>query len=142
MARFRRSIAIRSRSTAQAQPTPSVAALSADNSVVAWTRQESSGDYEIYVAPAEELAARELPLTPAQVFAAVAGVHRRCRGAYACVAMIAGYGLLAFRDPYGIRPLVIGRNETPQGTEYMVASESVAIEGRPDTPFQKAHPIA
>ncbi len=49
------------------------------------------------------------------IFAAVAGVHQRCRGAYAVVAMIAGYGLLAFRDPYGIRPLVIGVNETDAG---------------------------
>jgi amidophosphoribosyltransferase len=62
------------------------------------------------------------------IFKAVAGVHRRARGAYAVVTMIAGYGLLAFRDPYGIRPLVIGRNETPQGMEYLVASESVAID--------------
>jgi len=62
------------------------------------------------------------------IFRAVAGVHRRVRGAYAVVAMIAGYGLLAFRDPFGIRPLIIGRNETQNGTEYLVASESVAID--------------
>jgi amidophosphoribosyltransferase len=62
------------------------------------------------------------------IFKAVAGVHRRVKGAYAVVAMIAGYGLLAFRDPCGIRPLVVGRNETPDGMEYLVASESVAID--------------
>ncbi len=62
------------------------------------------------------------------IFKAVAGVHRRCRGAYAVVAMIANYGLLAFRDPHGIRPLVIGKAETDNGTEYVVASESVALD--------------
>lgn len=62
------------------------------------------------------------------VFDAVAGVHRRCRGAYAVVAMIANYGMLAFRDPFGIRPLVIGKLETDSGTEYVVASESVALD--------------
>ena len=62
------------------------------------------------------------------IFDAVAGVHRRCRGAYAVVAMIAGYGLVAFRDTYGIRPLVVGANVTEQGTEYLVASESVALD--------------
>jgi len=61
------------------------------------------------------------------LFDAVAGVHGRCRGAYAVVAMIAKYGIVAFRDPYGIRPLVIGKRETEAGSEYMVASESVAV---------------
>jgi amidophosphoribosyltransferase len=75
-----------------------------------------------------EGAATGRQLDPDTVFMAVASVHRRCRGAYAVVAMIAGCGLLAFRDPYGIRPLVIGRNQTEQGPEWMVASESVALE--------------
>ncbi|HZF19272.1 MAG TPA: amidophosphoribosyltransferase [Burkholderiales bacterium] len=74
-----------------------------------------------------ELAAKGQRLDPDTIFTAVANVHRRCRGAYAVVAMIAGYGLLAFRDPFGIRPLVIGRNQTDEGPEYLVASESVAL---------------
>ena len=67
-------------------------------------------------------------LDPQKIFAAVSGVHRRCKGAYAVVAMIAGYGLLAFRDPHGIRPLVVGSNHTEAGVEYLVASESVALD--------------
>ena len=62
------------------------------------------------------------------IFDAVTGVHSRCQGAYAVVAFIAGYGLLAFRDPHGIRPLVIGVNEQANPPEYIIASESVAID--------------
>jgi amidophosphoribosyltransferase len=73
-----------------------------------------------------EKSTRGLPLQPEEVFAAVRNVHRRVRGSYAVVALIAGHGLLAFRDPYGIRPLCFGRNA--DGT-VMVASESVTLEG-------------
>jgi amidophosphoribosyltransferase len=72
--------------------------------------------------------ADKLRLDAPTMFRAVANVHKRLRGAYAVVAMIAGYGVLAFRDPFGIRPLVVGYNETETGTEYMVASESVALD--------------
>jgi amidophosphoribosyltransferase len=68
-------------------------------------------------------------LDPTALFKAVSAVHRRVRGSYAVVAQIAGYGMLAFRDPHGIRPLCMGVNETPEGREYLIASESVALEG-------------
>jgi amidophosphoribosyltransferase len=74
-----------------------------------------------------ERAARHHRLDADAIFRAVAGVHRRCRGAYAVVAMIAGYGMLAFRDPFGIRPLVVGVAEGKSRSEYLVASESVAL---------------
>jgi len=62
------------------------------------------------------------------IFNAVEKVHLRCQGGYAVVAMITGYGIVAFRDPCGIRPLVYGKRESEQGEEYMVASESVALD--------------
>ncbi len=76
-----------------------------------------------------QASARGVSLDPDTIFAAVSEVHRRARGAYACVAEIAGYGVLAFRDPFGIRPLCYGISETDRGTEYLIASESVALEG-------------
>ncbi|WP_256079011.1 amidophosphoribosyltransferase [Massilia sp. YIM B04103] len=68
-------------------------------------------------------------LEPATLFQAVTVLNRRVRGGYAAVAQIAGVGMLGFRDPYGIRPLCLGVNETPEGIEYLIASESVALEG-------------
>jgi amidophosphoribosyltransferase len=68
-------------------------------------------------------------LDPACLFRAVAMLHKRVRGSYAVVAQISGYGLLAFRDPYGIRPLCIGISRNGNNVEYMLASESVALEG-------------
>jgi amidophosphoribosyltransferase len=66
-------------------------------------------------------------VTPADVFAALNAVYRRCRGGYAVVAMVIGHGILGFRDPNGIRPLVLGRRDTNKGPEWMLASESVAL---------------
>jgi amidophosphoribosyltransferase len=70
-----------------------------------------------------------LSLDPNTLFKAVATLHKRVRGSYAVVAQIAGHGMIAFRDPYGIRPLCIGFTDTDKGPEYLVASESVALEG-------------
>jgi len=67
-------------------------------------------------------------LTPDHIFKAVAGVHARARGGYAIVSLLLGYGIVAFRDPYGIRPLVLGERDTAGGKEYAVASESVAFD--------------
>jgi len=69
-----------------------------------------------------------LKVTQDHVFKAVEAVHKRCKGGYAVVATIVGRGIIAFRDPFGIRPVCYGKRETDQGTEYMVASESVALQ--------------
>lgn len=61
------------------------------------------------------------------VFEAIHRLGERCRGAYACVAVINGFGIVGFRDPLGIRPACYGKRESEQGTEYMIASESVAL---------------
>jgi len=70
----------------------------------------------------------KLRIDEQDIFRAVEGVHRRCRGGYAAVAMIPGFGVFGFRDPHGIRPIVYGKRETDLGTEYVIASESVALD--------------
>jgi amidophosphoribosyltransferase len=78
---------------------------------------------------ASELSRFGTPRASAQdIFAAITQLYRRCRGGYAVVAMIVGHGLVGFRDPHGIRPLVIGRKDSAQGAEFMLASESVALD--------------
>ena len=70
----------------------------------------------------------KLQIDAEDIFTAITKLHRRCRGGYAAVAMIAGVGILGFRDPHGIRPIVFGERKTKRGTEYIIASESVAID--------------
>lgn len=71
---------------------------------------------------------RQLSPGPDDIFKAVEGVHKRAVGGYAAIAMIANYGIVAFRDPNGLRPLVFGARDTEKGKEYMIASESVALD--------------
>lgn len=70
----------------------------------------------------------KLELNKDDIFKAIEGVHRRCRGAYAVVIMIPNIGVIGFRDPYGIRPIVFGKRTSEHGTEFMIASESVALD--------------
>lgn len=69
-----------------------------------------------------------LRVKPEDIFEAVSRVHERAVGGYAAIAMIIGYGIVGFRDPHGIRPVCYGKRSTPQGDEYMIASESVALD--------------
>lgn len=78
---------------------------------------------------AQELQRQDgLQPTPDAIFQAVKSVHKRCAGAYAVIAMLVGYGVIGFRDPNGIRPIVYGKRETPNGPEYIVSSETVALD--------------
>lgn len=90
------------------------------------TDSDSEVLLNIFAHELQNLAQTEL--TPNTIFQAVQGVNERCRGAYAAIVMITGYGILAFRDPFGIRPLVYGRRKNALGDEYMFASESVALD--------------
>lgn len=73
---------------------------------------------------------KQIEPRPEDIFSAVEGVHKRCRGGYAAVVMITGYGILGFRDINGIRPLVFGSRTSNGQKEYMIASESVALDSQ------------
>ncbi len=79
-------------------------------------------------------------LMPEDIFKAISALHKRCRGGYAVVAMITGVGIVGFRDPYGIRPIVYGEKTTDRGKEYIFASESVAIEALDFVPIGDIDP--
>ena len=89
---------------------------------------ESDSEILLNVFASELARARRPVLDEDAVFEAVAGVHRRCLGGYAAIALIFGYGIVAFRDPCAIRPVCLGAREAAGGPEYMVASESVALD--------------
>lgn len=90
----------------------------------------TSSDSEVLInILAHELQIKDkLKITKDDIFGAVENLHTRCRGAYAVLALISGFGMVAFRDPHGIRPLVYGQRDVDGKTEYMVASESVALD--------------
>jgi amidophosphoribosyltransferase len=90
----------------------------------------TSSDSEVLLnVLASELSGVRTPrASAADIFSALTNVYRRIRGGFAVVSMIVGHGLLGFRDPHGIRPLVLGKRESALGEEYMLASESVALD--------------
>ena len=88
---------------------------------------KSDSEILLNVFAQELLKLGKLVIKEEDIFTAVQEVHRRCQGGYAAVALIIGYGLVAFRDPNGIRPIIIGKKETEDGPEYMISSESVAL---------------
>lgn len=90
------------------------------------TRSDSEVLLNIFAHELQRL--KKVKLDADDIFTAVAAVHRRCRGAYAVVALIAGYGVVAFRDPNAIRPLIFGQRQGAHGQEFMVASESAALD--------------
>ncbi|ROO23933.1 amidophosphoribosyltransferase [Salinisphaera orenii] len=89
---------------------------------------DSDSEILLNVFAHELMRTEALQLSPGDIFRAVTGLHRRCSGGYAATALITGYGLVGFRDPHGIRPVVYGKRETEAGTDYMIASESVALD--------------
>jgi len=92
------------------------------------TNSDSEILLNIFAHELQKTVSSKLDITAENVFDAIENVHKRCKGAYAVVAMITGRGIVAFRDPNGIRPIAFGKRETKKGVEHIVASESVAID--------------
>lgn len=89
----------------------------------------TSSDSEVLVnVLAHELSKQGHDVGPDDIFSAIGRMYKRCKGGYAALALINGLGMVAFRDPNGIRPIVFGKREGPEGTEYMIASESIALD--------------
>ena len=92
------------------------------------TQSDSEVLLNILAHELQQIGKSQKDLVPNDIFDAVSRLHKRCRGGYAAVAMINGVGIIGFRDPYGIRPIVYGMRRTEAGSEYIIASESVAID--------------
>ncbi len=90
------------------------------------TESDSEVLLNVFAHELQELGSKGIE--PTDIFKAVDKLHQRCKGAYSVIALIAGKGVLGFRDPHGIRPAVIGYRDTDQGREYAIASESVALD--------------
>jgi amidophosphoribosyltransferase len=89
---------------------------------------ESDSEILLNVFAHELMKTGKLHIDENDVFKAITGVHKRCQGGYAAIAMIVGYGVVAFRDPFAIRPVCFGYRDSEEGREYMIASESVALD--------------
>jgi amidophosphoribosyltransferase len=92
------------------------------------TESDSEVLLNIFAYELQKVGKNRSDLTADDIFATVSRVHKRCKGAYAAIVMIIGVGIVGFRDPYGIRPIVYGERLTDLGTEYIISSESVGIE--------------
>ncbi len=92
------------------------------------TGSDSEVLLNIFAFELQKFGKKRSELTADDIFAAISMVHKRCRGGYAAIVMIIGVGIVGFRDPYGIRPIVYGEKMTDKGTEYIISSESVGIE--------------
>ncbi|KAK9477122.1 nucleophile aminohydrolase [Lipomyces japonicus] len=102
---------------------------------------DSDSELLLNVFAAELEKTNKVRVNEEDIFSALAGVFRECRGAFACVGMLAGFGLIGFRDANGIRPLVLGERQRTDGTvDYMMASESVVLKAQGFSKWQDVLP--